>query len=239
MMMPPSEASLPDHKIFRWGLVTLSLASLALVALGLTRYLSLMSTPGIRLAYATVIILGVSLPGLIGFAFTHPRWPSAGLVLHRGAPLGLVLGIIWSVQILAARLALSAAERQVTGLALIAIAGAGTIFIAGGSAFFTSRRTGRLTTGLQIGAWGGLVAGLMAFICVLLLAYLLAGSRLAETQVIQAFQQSGETNPLAWYFWDQLSGAAAYLLMASGLSTSAGLLGGLAGFIWYSPRIPA
>ncbi len=224
-----------NYRSLRLGLVSGSLACLALIAFGLMRYLQVTSSPGIHLAYAAGIILVTSLPGIVGLAYTRPRWPGAILAIERGAPLGRVLGIIWVFQIMAARLALAITERQPVGLGLIAIAGIGTILLAAGSAYLTSRRTGNILTGLQVGLWGAVISSLMAFLTVMVLTYLLSESRLGETQVALAFQESGESNPAAWFFWDQLSGAASYLVLSGGLCLSSGLLGGLAGLIWYRP----
>lgn len=233
---PPEPIILYDHRILRYGLITGSLVSLALVAFGLSHYLQVTSAPGAHLAFAAIIIFVTSLPGTVGLAYTRSRRASSNLAIQRGTSLGLVLGIIWFAQIIAARLVLSGNERQSTGLALIAIAGIGTAILAIGSAYFSSRRTGRIYTGLQVGLWGGVIAGLAAFIAVLALAYLLVNSRLNEEQVLQAFHLSGEKEPAAWFFWDQLSAAAGYLLLSFGLSASASLLGALSGFIWYSPK---
>lgn len=194
--------------------------------------------PGIVTAPAAPKFLPLFLAGVLWYGLAAVRWtrattPEDLVVLHYGARWGVVIGLVWIVEVVAGDLILPSSPialfATLIAVVLPAVAGATGVAV-----------TGRIRTGARIGFWSGVVSGLITFIAVAGVGYVAAyfPESLHGADTPPDISRTYTAAELATYnLADYLAGGVSHLLIVGALlCTAAGALGGLFGRVVRSPR---
>jgi hypothetical protein len=205
------------------------LAGLALCALPLAysmiRYPN--GTRGIALAVLTYFGVTVLWYGHAAIRRTNPTTSQDAYVLRHGVRWGLIVGSIWVAQIAFENVVIPR-WLGIQGAVLLAIAALVSPLVAGA---VSGIQSGRVRTGMRAGFWTGAISGMMAFMALSAVGYILAyfpGLPGAEipmgTYSAEQFQ--------ALNVGDAMGGALSHLLATGAVFCSiAGAAGAAAGIL--------
>lgn len=223
--MLPSSPSAAVHVTLRTGILAGVCVSVIAIACSIGRY------PPIIAAPRAPLFLSVFLAGVVWYVFAAVRWTRITthedfLVLHRGSCWGVVIGLVWTVEVAGGNLI---TPHQLGGRigSVAAVVAAILPAIAGASG---SVETGRAGTGARIGFWSGVVSGLITFITAATVGYLVVlfpGFPGVETPPNVARALSAEESA-AYNVGDYLAAGVSHLvLLGAPFCSAAGLVGGL------------
>ena len=204
------------------------LAGLALCILTITfsvlKYPESQSDPHLPFGTGTLVVLSV---GFLFYAYagiwrTRARTPEDALVLRLGAKWGIAIGVVWSV-----------AYISMNGYTpfgpLPMFAAFALSFICGAHGGIKTRR---MSNGLRVGFWSGLVSGLIVFQTLMVFGYVLAfvpglpGAEIPKTPGYTAAEYERIN------IFDTLGGSLVHLFGIGGvLGALDGLAGGCAGIL--------
>jgi hypothetical protein len=197
----------------------------AAVAYSIARYPLIIASPG------TPIFLSLFLAGVVWYAFAALRWTRVAtsedlLVLHRGMRWGVLIGLVWTVEVVSGNLIMQhQLGSRIGGLA--ALLAAILPAIAGASGAVVTRRA---STGARIGFWSGVVSGLITFVTIVAVGYLVVyfpGFPGVETPHHVSKALTAE-ELAAFNIGDYLAGGVSHLvLIGAPFCSLAGLIGGL------------
>jgi hypothetical protein len=223
--------------VYRWLLAGCGLA-LLLVVLILLRY------PGNAATTSTYWLYGAGAVGVLalvagGIVFWRGQTlANAGPIYTLGVRGGLVLGLLWVVEIsfnnvVPPEISTGAARFIVDNAAWLGI-WLGTVALG----FVGSLRTGRVATGLLIGLWSGLISGGLACLTALLLIVfgmpLLLRDPLNQAEWIKYGAEDGAPDMATYFAYETLAGAFWHLVFLGVLA--GGALGGFGGLLAVSGR---
>jgi hypothetical protein len=187
-------------------------AAIAVVTLaGFVRFPQLSGSPA---PYTGLALVAVALVGLLsGIALLALRTrPTTTEPADRAAvapravlALGLLVGAVWVAYILLTHLALPDAAKPTVGAAITWVTlGISALAMLAVSAW-RAHATGRFATALAIGLGGGVVAGLLALLTVVVMLDSAMGFLVQHMTAgeLQAFAASGWANRKAWYYWNE------------------------------------
>ena len=230
--MPLLTLSDPIHAIVRKGILAGVGICVVTVAYSLFRY------PGIAASPAAPKFLPLFLAGVLWYSVAAVRWTRVTnsedfVVLHYGARWGVVIGVAWIVEVFVGNVLMP--HSPIGFLTTLVAAVLPVIASATGTSV-----TGRITTGVRIGFWSGVVSGLIAFLGVAGAGYLVAYfPEFLQDQGIPP--EIGSTYTAAQFaaynVGDYLAGGVSHLLLVGAVYCSAaGALGGALGRMVRSPR---
>jgi len=215
----------------QWGLIVSVILSTLEVSYGLLRYTAPMNASIQYLGY------GVAGIGLISFACEAGIWSArphstlASKTLQDGVMLGLIIAVVWAANILVTHFLLTNAEKPTLGTLLVTITFLSIFVLVLGRSGYSAYQTRQIGTGIRIGLWSGLIAGVFTTMLILFMLsvsidFLLQRMNDGE---IQAFLHSGIHDKTAWFFWEEFSGSMGYLVTNLFVGGVTGLIGGLIG----------
>jgi hypothetical protein len=220
---------------FRWSVLTGGVMTIVVALLGFLRFPEITgsATPYAGLAVVAVVLVGVpSGITLLTLRSRNPTTLQAPVTPRLALALGALVGLVWIVYILLTHLALSDAQKPTVGAALTWVTlGITAVAMLAVSAWGTNT-TRRFSTAVAIGLGGGVVAGLLAQLTVIIMLDSAMGFLVQHMNAgeVRAFAQSGWSNRESWYFWnEEFVGSISYfaLLVVGGVML--GVFGGVIG----------
>jgi len=152
------------------------------------------------------------------------------VAVGEGTRIGAVIGGVWLVS--------HTIEVFADGATLLSLLFFGTVFLLFGVAGFVgARRTGRIGVGVLAAVWAAMSSSLILVIYGFLLAYLFMG-RMAAIEAPD-FARSGMHDAAAFTVADTIFSAGSHLLEAPVIAGGLGMIGSLAGRVWYLHRSAA
>jgi hypothetical protein len=153
--------------------------------------------------------------------------PQHGSLWRLSIVFGLLIGALWVVEILAANLIAVgtginlAVYRAATYAAFLLPLGAGGV---------GAYRLRRITGGILVGFWSGLMSGLIAFLTLMFIAYVFMATLQHDPQTLREYAHSGERTLSTYIVGDFLFGGCAHLLLIGVLyGTALATVGALIG----------
>lgn len=181
----------------------------------------------------TLLFLLMSLVG--GTMWLGWRVSSAQSVSARvsGIGAGFFFGMLWVLEIGFNHLPANVATPTTTFLVdngVWGLVAAGTFLLGA----MSTRRSGQLTTGVQVGYWSGIISGLIACITGLLLVLFLMNLVVGDPHTNQEYALRGPSSGVSdigtYFAYELLTGSVLHVLVLGiGMGTVMGVLGGLLG----------
>ena len=230
MQIPP--LSDPIHRTLRRGILAGVGLCVVTIAYCVYRYPGIVASPaGSR--FLPLFLAGVLWYGLAALRLTRANTRDDFVVLHYGARWGVVIGLVWVVEVIGGNVILPNSPvgmlATLTAVVLPAFAGAAGTAV-----------TGRIRTGARIGFWSGVVSGLIAFVALASVGYLAAShpELMRDQELPPDIGRAYTAAELATYnLADYLASGVSHLFILGALFCSAaGALGGLLGRAVRSPQ---
>jgi len=221
-----------DYWRLRNSVLLADLVMLAVVGFGFVRFPQLTGVPLDEAITAGFLVGVIWLASLVALISLRAVTPAAAIARRNGVLLGLSLGGLWILYILVSHLAIPLQEKPTLGglftLVTLALTTCAVLIVSALSGWHTRA----ITSGLGVGFWAGLIAGVLSTLTVLLMLYLGMGFLVQAMNAgeLQAFAQSGWQNRAAWYFWnEEITGSLGYFLLLVWGGSVLGSLGGMLG----------
>jgi len=120
------------------------------------------------------IFLSVFLAGVLWYGFAAVRWTRVttredSVVLRHGARWGVAIGLAWTVEVVGGNVITP--HGLGAGIGVVAAGVAAILPVVGGAT--GAAITGRIGTGARVGFWSGVVSGLIAFVALAGVGYLI------------------------------------------------------------------
>lgn len=214
------------------GMVIGAVLCLALISRGLLTYRAAFAG-GRPEAGPTSVILALGLL-IVYAAASGVAGRATGLdftvAVGEGTRIGAVIGGVWLVS--------HTIEVFADGTTLLSLLFFGTVFLLFGFAGLVgTRRTGRIGVGVLAAVWAAMSSSLILVIYGFLLAYLFMG-RMAAIEAPD-FARSGMHDAAAFTVANTTFSAGSHLLEAPVIAGGLGMIGSLAGRVWYLHRSAA
>ena len=220
-----------DHPVARLILLVGILTVFVYVAVALNRY------PDILIMYASesVVFLSALTFLMIGYTWvavrrTRTRSEAEAYALRQGLWGGLVVGILWIIEIWMGNLANPQSEiaefvvHLVYRLCIVAVPLV-TLF----TTFRATQRTGQISSGVWVGLWSGVLSALMVFGTFVVLTYVFPQASQTDPQTLYQFARSGFTDFAAFTLADALVAMISHLWIGPVLGLLFGALGSILG----------
>jgi hypothetical protein len=192
----------------------------------LVRYPAILPPLARAIPYLTLFALTIAAYVVIILRWARPATPGGMLALSWGVRWGLVIGLLWMIEVLAGNLGDGHAWALIPYY-LGEFGAYGLTLLAG---LLGARLTGQVRTGAWVGLWSGIVSGLVTALVLLLVAYTLQGHLQHDPQTLREFQQSGASDLTTYIIGDFLAAMLGHLLLIGLLlGTALGALGGAVG----------
>lgn len=165
--VPPSPLLPAVHGTLRTGILGGLCCCVLAVAYSIHRYPEIVAPP------SAAIFSSLFLAGLLWYGFAALRWtrvttPADFMVLSYGARWGVVIGLVWIVEVVGGNVIVPHQLGASIGV-LSALVAAILPVVAGA---IGAARTGRIGTGARIGFWSGVVSGLITFVALASVGFL-------------------------------------------------------------------
>jgi hypothetical protein len=154
-------------KTLRTGILAGVSLSVLVMACSIYRYPSIMLGAG-SWGIGVLFLMGLLWYSVAAIRWTRPKTDDDLMVLSRGAKWGIVIGLAWTVEVLGGNV--FSPHQFGSTVGLFAAIVAAVLPVTAGAAGTES--TGRISTGLRIGFWSGVVSGLMTFLVLAGVGYL-------------------------------------------------------------------
>jgi hypothetical protein len=213
--------------VCNWILLGLTLCVLT-IAFSVVRYPTLVAEPhAVRNLFAVGV--GVLFYGDVALRQNHAATSEDAIVRRLGTKWGIAIGVIWIASFISGNIVIPRGPGAKAAI-LLALVAFILPFLAGAHA---SEKTRNAAAGIRVGFWSGLISGLMAFLAVAALGYILAffpglpGAEIPSTTRAYTATQFQQLN-----VEDALGGALAQLFLFGGVfSVIGGTVGGYAGIL--------
>lgn len=230
MQIPP--VSDPIHRTLRRGILAGVCLCVVTIVTSIYRYPGIVASPAAS-KFLPLFLAGALWYCLAAFRLTRAETRDDFVVLHYGARWGVVIGLVWIVEVVGGNVILPNSPigllATLTAVILPAFAGAAGTAV-----------TGRISTGARIGFWSGVVSGLITFVALASVGYLAASHPefLHDQEIPPDIGRAYTAAELATYnLADYLAGGVSHLFIVGALFCSAaGALGGLFGRMVRSPQ---
>ena len=225
-MKAPGAAS-QDQKWVRRGLCGGIVLDTTLVVYGLVRYPVIAGPVTDLIPYLLALVLLFFACSFLALWGTRRSTPARAGALREGTRFGLILGGLWTAQVLIENLAgggntLAALVVEVilavvlVLMVLVGVRGA--------------QQTGRIGAGALAGLWSGLISGLITFLTILLMTYLFMDVLLHSGVNARDFARNPGLSPTTVLLQESLAASSNHLLLVGLLlGTGLGALGGVIG----------
>lgn len=239
--MAPVDDAQTTSRVRRSSMLRRTLAAFAvagpvLVLVGFPRFPHIHGSFAVPVATVAAIAVLAATAALLGW-YGAGRMPPAQRRLV--AWCGSTLAGLWIVYILVTHLLVRLPQKPTVGAGLTAgtmiFSVVGVLAVAG----FAAVRLGRWRSGLMVGLYCGLLAGLAAFLVTLamldlFMPYLVTQMNQSE---LAGYAGSGWPDRQAWYYWhEELPGAAGNLAYLLAFGAVAGIVGASATLLWPPAR---
>lgn len=223
-----------DHILFRIAIVGAILLIMSVVIVEALRFPGILTPPSVAVFYLSFFVLTLFAYLVMAIVATRTTSPAADLAFIHALRWGSVVGVLWWIELLEANV------WRLPGPWLALLYFGPTIaacLVPGIAAGLTTRRTGRLRSGLAAGIWTGMIGGLLTFLGGTAILWAFDASFLHDPQNMQEFLRSsarGLAPDLQTYIvGDLLAGLIAHLT-AIGILISAivGAIGATIGQAW-------
>lgn len=188
----------------------------------------------LRIGITYLVILAIVLLSYIILALLMTRNSESVSVwlARRGLKWGLVIASFWLFEIITGNLLdpkYSLVKLFYFGSSILAFA---LPMFAGVEA---ARQTGLIRHGALVGLWGGIVSGILTFLCLMAVTYVFLNTLLHDPQNLLQFRESGAPDLATFVMGDSLAGATGHLVIGLILGPSFGAIGGLLGKAFAEP----
>ena len=208
------------------GMVIGAVLCLALISGGLLTYRSAFVGGGPEAGPSSVMLaLGLlTVYVAAGGVASRATGADVTVAVGEGTRIGAVIGVVWLVS--------HTIEVFTDGTTSLSLLFFGAVFLLFGVAGLVgARRTGRIGVGVLAAAWAAMTSSLILVIYGLLLAYLFM-SRMATIEAPD-FARSGMHDAAAFTVANTIFSAGSHLLQAPVIAAGLGMIGSLAGRVWY------
>jgi hypothetical protein len=214
--------------LVRWSLLTALLVLLLKVGGELLAYPAVVTTAGAQAPiYLILFGLAILMYGWFALFRTKASTPAEGIALQQGTFWGLLCGLVWVIELLAANVV----NPQVGQFSLVLYYGSALAgyLLPGLASLLTAWRTRRIALGLQASLLCGMCGGLAIFLASLVLSAFFLHVGQSDPQTIQEFQRSGLPDIATYIVGDYLAGMIAHLWIGLITGSFLGVLGGAIG----------
>jgi hypothetical protein len=190
--------------------------------------------PAIIALKGTPTFLSVFLAGVLCYVFAAVRWTRIVaqddfLVLRSGARWGVMIGLAWAAEVVAGNLIVPHQLGARIGVLAAAVAAFLPLF----AGLRGAEMTGRVVAGLRVGFWSGIVSGLITFVSLAIVGYLVVlfpgfpGVEVPHEAIAGALTAK---ELAAFNIGDYLAAGVSHLvLIGAPFCSGVGLVGGLLG----------
>jgi hypothetical protein len=193
--------------LLRPALVAGALLGVLFALVALLRY---PASPAQTLLYYVALGL-LALAAVVAFVGLRPASAAQdGAVWRLSITFGLLIGALWMVEMLAANvIAVGTGINQVVYEAAT-LAAFALPLVSGGLAAYRLRR---VSSGIVVGFWSGLISGLIAFLTLMSIAYAFMATLQHDPQTLREYAHSGERTLSTFIVGDFLFASCAHLLL--------------------------
>ena len=198
-----------------------------LTAYGIIRFPLIVNlAPVESLIYLIIFALLLIGYGWYGLRQTNSRAQSTTYILGQGLFFGLVIGLLWVIEVVTGNLNFANADWANVlyfGSMLVVLI---VTFAAG---FRGAQQSARTIAGIQVGLWSGMISSLITFIALMLITYLFQAKLQAIPQNMQEYLRSGAPDFTTYLVSDSLAGATNHLWIGPFLGLVIGGIGSVIG----------
>ena len=220
---PPKQAYAALRYLMLGGLI----AALLFVSNNLIRYPAVVtSQPQEAAIYLVLLVALISFYAAFTMFGTRPTHPDAAFALGNGAIFGLLVAAMWMIEIVAGNIL----DTSITWVRLLYYGATfAVLVITLAAGIIGGQRSGRFTTGALLGAWSGLVSGLLVFLFGMAMGVLAQPALQQDSQTIAQFQRSGAPDLTTYLVSDWLVALTNHLWIGPLLGVVLGSIGGFIG----------
>ena len=223
----PSPMFVQDHRVLRTGILGGVCICLLTVAYSINRYPAVVSSP------ATPKFLLLFLAGVLWYGFAAVRWTRVTTredfaVLRHGARWGVLIGLAWTIEVVGGNVIMP--HQFGAGIGVLAAVAAAIMSVVAGAT--GAARTGRMGTGARVGFWSGAVSGVITFITLASVGYLVVSvPGFPGVEFPRNVVRALTANELAAFnIGDYLAGGVSHLvIIGAPFCSAAGAFGGILG----------